>query len=74
MTGQRADCHYGDHDWQGGGACAGCGERLRCYCGAFVRADGIDAHLASGRCRVQIAWEQAEYDRLSAHLVSEAQA
>lgn len=45
-----ADCHYGDHFWNGGGVCLNCGRRLRCYCGAFVREDGIEKHLE--RCRL----------------------
>lgn len=44
-----ADCHYGDHQWNGSGVCSGCGKRLRCYCGAFVREDSIDKHLVNCR-------------------------
>ena len=38
------DCYFGDHDWAGSGVCGGCGERLRCACGRFMRADALDAH------------------------------
>ncbi len=67
-----ADCHYGDHQWRGGGICIACGTRLRCYCGAFVREDGIEEHLK--KCPVTLAAEQAEYDELHSHLLSEAMA
>lgn len=40
-----ADCHYGDHLWKGTSQCVRCGERLRCYCGAFVREDNLDDHV-----------------------------
>lgn len=38
-------CYMEGHDWQGGGSCVRCGERLRCACGQFVAEDGIDSHL-----------------------------
>jgi hypothetical protein len=43
-----ADCHYGDHHWDGG-VCSWCGKRLRCQCGCFITVEGIDAHLE--KCR-----------------------
>lgn len=39
------DCHYGDHEWRGGGVCVSCGERLRCNCGRFIRSADLDAHV-----------------------------
>ncbi len=65
-----ADCHYGDHQWHGSGICSGCGKRLRCYCGAFVREDGIEEHLKT--CRLYAAELQAEHDSLHSHLLGEA--
>jgi hypothetical protein len=38
----------GDHYWHGGSVCSACGARLRCACGAFMRADSFEAHFA--RC------------------------
>jgi hypothetical protein len=43
------DCQYGDHTWRGGSVCVRCGERLRCYCGQFVREDELDVHLETCR-------------------------
>ena len=48
-----ADCHYGDHFWDGSSACSNCGARLRCSCGAYVREDNMEAHVA--KCRVVAA-------------------
>lgn len=64
------ECYYGDHSWRGGGTCVLCGARLRCYCGAFVREDGIDEHLK--KCRVVLAATEAEHDALNDHLLGEA--
>lgn len=72
MTAQDDDCHYGDHSYHGGGICVRCGRQLRCYCGVFIREDGIEAHLAT--CRTAAAAEQAEYDSLNSYLLSEASA
>jgi hypothetical protein len=40
------DCHFGDHLLRGGARCvrAGCGFRLRCMCGRFIREDALHAH------------------------------
>lgn len=43
---------------------------MRCSCGAFVREDGLEKHYQ--RCRWVEAENQAEYDVLSNHLLSEA--
>jgi hypothetical protein len=45
VIGLDPDCHYGDHDWAGGGVCIRCGKELRCYCGRFIREDQLDAHV-----------------------------
>lgn len=45
MTGDPPCWSSGDHNYRGTGACLACGHRLRCYCGAFVREDGLDDHL-----------------------------
>lgn len=50
--------------------CVLCGHQLRCYCGCFIREDGIEKHLKS--CRWIRALEQAEYDELQNHLLLEA--
>jgi hypothetical protein len=38
-------CYQEGHLWRGTGACVYCGEQLRCFCGRFVREDGIEKHL-----------------------------
>lgn len=53
-----ADCHYGDHAYHGTGACVRCGVRLRCYCGAFVREDSIEAHFET--CRIVLKYASLE--------------
>jgi hypothetical protein len=65
-----ADCHGGDHQWNGTGVCSGCGKRLRCYCGAFVREDRISEHLK--KCRLTEAARQEEYEALNNYLLGEA--
>ncbi len=50
MNSMDADCHYGDHHWNGSSICSNCGARLRCICGAYVREDNFEAH--ESRCRV----------------------
>ena len=54
------DCHYGDHSWMGGGICVRCYERLRCYCGMFIREDGIREHLQT---TCPLAFDQREQER-----------
>lgn len=31
--------------FNGSGVCSQCGDRLRCFCGQFVREDSFDAHI-----------------------------
>ena len=57
------DCHYGDHTWRGSSQCVRCGARLRCFCGAFVRADNMERHLDT-RCRWAAKWAVAGSDDL----------
>jgi len=57
------DCHYGDHTWKGTGACVRCGKRLRCYCGIFIREDGIDEHLRTS-CRIAFATREEEREQI----------
>jgi hypothetical protein len=46
-AGTEAPCWAtGDHHWYGGSICVSCGERLRCLCGRFWRADD-GAHFAT---------------------------
>lgn len=47
--GLNPDCHYGDHRYEGTSQCQDCGQRIRCWCGCFVRADRPEHYL---RCRV----------------------
>lgn len=58
-----ADCHYGDHHWDGGGICSNCGKRLRCYCGCFIREDGIERHLRES-CRLAEEMREAERSKI----------
>lgn len=44
------ECHFNDHRWNGS-ICSDCGARLRCSCGCFIRAENIEAHMNSGKCR-----------------------
>ena len=46
------------HHWAGSSQCQWCGERLRCECGCYVRADNLDAHIP--KCRVY-SREEPEY-------------
>jgi hypothetical protein len=53
------DCYYGDHHWaDNGSVCSRCGKQLRCICGAFLRADGFDAHAPNCRVLAKIATEE----------------
>lgn len=65
-----ADCHYGDHHWDGG-VCSNCGKQLRCSCGQFVTVEGIDKHLRES-CPVVAREAQDEYDSLNSYLLGEA--
>ena len=44
-----ADCHYGDHYWDGSSICSQCGKRLRCSCGCYVREDNLEKHMETCR-------------------------
>lgn len=51
-----ADCHFGDHEWNGTSQCR-CGARLRCMCGVYIREDNLNDHYK--RC----PWVERELER-----------
>jgi hypothetical protein len=57
------DCYFGDHSWRGG-ICSGCGERLRCYCGAFAYDSDAWWERHVKRCPVALGAEEMSYGEL----------
>jgi hypothetical protein len=57
------ECH-GDHVWRGGGICLHCRTRLRCFCGCFIREDGLEEHFK--RCRQLERERWAEREKMEA--------
>lgn len=62
---ENPNCHFGDHDWGGGGVCLSCGKRLRCGCGRFATEDDLERHVRED-CPLSLALRVDERRRIEA--------